>query len=59
MTRTMVTIALDTIDALHQYLPPSSTSGNMVGVLGSCQSAMPHSFPGSMQSWLFPTMTPR
>jgi hypothetical protein len=29
MTRTMATGALDTIDALHQYLPPFVMDGNI------------------------------
>jgi hypothetical protein len=29
MTRTMATGALDTIDALHWYLPPTTEGGNI------------------------------
>jgi hypothetical protein len=32
MTRTVVTGTLDTIDALHQYLPPFDMGGNTVAV---------------------------
>jgi hypothetical protein len=34
MSRTLATGALDTIDALHQYLPPFDMGGNSTAVVG-------------------------